>query len=147
MAIVYQKTNGLTDAELHYCPGCTHGIVHKLVAETLDEMDVLDRTIGVAPVGCAVFAYNYFNCDMHEAAHGRAPAVATGIRRASDPGTIVFTYSQTRNTQEILFGKRLIRLQHFQQNKRKITASGSNTTLKTRIQQLFLKIYLMPFRN
>ena len=62
MAIVYQKTNGLTDAELHYCPGCTHGIVHKLVAETLDEMDVLDRTIGVAPVGCAVFAYNYFNC-------------------------------------------------------------------------------------
>ena len=92
MAIVYQKTNGLTDAELHYCPGCTHGIVHKLVAETLDEMDVLDRTIGVAPVGCAVFAYNYFNCDMHEAAHGRAPAVATGIRRASDPGTIVFTY-------------------------------------------------------
>ena len=92
MAIVYQKTNGLTDAELHYCPGCTHGIVHKLVAETLDEMDVLDHTIGVAPVGCAVFAYNYFNCDMHEAAHGRAPAVATGIRRASDPGTIVFTY-------------------------------------------------------
>ena len=92
MAIVYQKTNGLTDAELHYCPGCTHGIVHKLVAETLEEMDVLDHTIGVAPVGCAVFAYNYFNCDMHEAAHGRAPAVATGIRRASDPGTIVFTY-------------------------------------------------------
>ena len=98
MAIVYQKTNGLTDAELHYCPGCTHGIVHKLVAETLDEMDVLDRTIGVAPVGCAVFAYNYFNCDMHEAAHGRAPAVATGIRRASDPGTIVFTYQGEKIT-------------------------------------------------
>lgn len=98
MAIVYQKTNGLTDAELHYCPGCTHGIVHKLVAETLDEMDVLDRTIGVAPVGCAVFAYNYFNCDMHEAAHGRAPAVATGIRRASDPGTIVFTYQGDRKS-------------------------------------------------
>ena len=91
MAIVYQKTNGLTDAELHYCPGCTHGIVHKLVAETLDEMDVLDRTIGVAPVGCAVFAYNYFNCDMHEAAHGRAPAVATGLKRAL-PENIIFTY-------------------------------------------------------
>ncbi|OLA31606.1 MAG: 2-oxoglutarate oxidoreductase [Firmicutes bacterium CAG:137_57_8] len=72
MAIVYQKSKGLTDAELHYCPGCTHGIIHKLVAETLEEMDVLGNTIGVAPVGCSVFAYNYFNCDMHEAAHGRA---------------------------------------------------------------------------
>ena len=92
MAIVYQKSKGLTDAELHYCPGCTHGIVHKLVAETLEEMGVLGQTIGVAPVGCSVFAYNYFNCDMHEAAHGRAPAVATGIKRVSDPGTIVFTY-------------------------------------------------------
>mgnify|MGYP002536971771 CR=1 FL=1 len=78
MAIVYQKSKGLTDAELHYCPGCTHGIIHKLVAETLEEMDVLGNTIGVAPVGCSVFAYNYFNCDMYEAAHGRAPAVATG---------------------------------------------------------------------
>lgn len=92
MAIVYQKSKGLTDAELHYCPGCTHGIIHKLVAETLEEMDVLGNTIGVAPVGCSVFAYNYFNCDMHEAAHGRAPAVATGIKRVSPPGTIVFTY-------------------------------------------------------
>ena len=92
MAIVYQKSKGLTDAELHYCPGCTHGIIHKLVAETLEEMDVLGNTVGVAPVGCSVFAYNYFNCDMHEAAHGRAPAVATGIKRVSPPGTIVFTY-------------------------------------------------------
>ena len=92
MAIVYQKTKGLTDAELHYCPGCTHGIVHKLVAEVLEEMGVLGNTIGVAPVGCSVFAYNYFNCDMHEAAHGRAPAVATAIKRVSEPGTIVFTY-------------------------------------------------------
>ena len=92
MAIVYQKTKGLTDAELHYCPGCTHGIVHKLVGETLEEMGVLGQTVGVAPVGCSVFAYNYFNCDMHEAAHGRAPAVATGIKRVSAPGTIVFTY-------------------------------------------------------
>ena len=92
MAIVYQKSKGLTDAELHYCPGCTHGIVHKLVAEVLEEMGVLGNTIGVAPVGCSVFAYNYFNCDMHEAAHGRAPAVATAIKRVSEPGTIVFTY-------------------------------------------------------
>ena len=92
MAIVYQKTKGLTDAELHYCPGCTHGIVHKLVAEVLDEMGVLGNTVGVAPVGCSVFAYNYFNCDMHEAAHGRAPAVATAIKRVSEPNTMVFTY-------------------------------------------------------
>ncbi len=92
MAIVYQKTKGLTDAELHYCPGCTHGIVHKLVAEVLEEMGVLGNTVGVAPVGCSVFAYNYFNCDMHEAAHGRAPAVATAIKRVSEPGTMVFTY-------------------------------------------------------
>ena len=92
MAIVYQKTKGLTDAELHYCPGCTHGIVHKLVAEVLEELGLLGTTIGVAPVGCSVFAYNYFNCDMHEAAHGRAPAVATAIKRVSEPGTTVFTY-------------------------------------------------------
>ena len=91
MAIVYQKTKGLTDAERHYCPGCTHGIVHKLVGETLEEMGVLGNTIGVAPVGCSVFAYNYFNCDMHEAAHGRAPAVATGIKR-THPNQAVFTY-------------------------------------------------------
>ena len=92
MAIVYQKSKGLTDAELHYCPGCTHGIVHKLVAECLEELGLLGTTIGVAPVGCSVFAYNYFNCDMHEAAHGRAPAVATAITRVSAPGTTVFTY-------------------------------------------------------
>ncbi len=92
MAIVYQKTKGLTDAELHYCPGCTHGIVHKLVAEVMEELGILGTTIGVAPVGCSVFAYNYFNCDMHEAAHGRAPAVATAIKRVSAPGTTVFTY-------------------------------------------------------
>ena len=92
MAIVYEKSKGLTDAELHYCPGCTHGIVHKLVAEVLEELGLLGNTIGVAPVGCSVFAYNYFNCDMHEAAHGRAPAVATAIKRVSQPGTCVFTY-------------------------------------------------------
>ena len=92
MAIVYEKSKGLTDVELHYCPGCTHGIVHKLVAEVLEELGMLGTTIGVAPVGCSVFAYNYFNCDMHEAAHGRAPAVATAIKRVSEPGTMVFTY-------------------------------------------------------
>ncbi len=89
--IVYQKSAGLTEKEMHYCPGCTHGIIHKLVAETLVELDVLDKTIAVAPVGCAVFAYEYFNCDAHEAAHGRAPAVATGIKRVL-PDRVVFTY-------------------------------------------------------
>ncbi|AEF16445.1 2-oxoglutarate synthase [Thermoanaerobacterium xylanolyticum LX-11] len=91
MAVVFQKTKGLTDTPFHYCPGCTHGIVHRLVAEAMEELGVLDKAIGVAPVGCAVFAYEYFNCDMQEAAHGRAPAVATGIKRVH-PYKIVFTY-------------------------------------------------------
>ena len=91
MAIVYQRSEGLTDRETHYCPGCTHGIVHKLVAESLSELGLLGRTVGISPVGCSVFAYNYFNCDMHEAAHGRAPAVGTGIKRVQ-PDSIVFTY-------------------------------------------------------
>ena len=81
MAIVYEKSRGLTDVEFHYCPGCHHGIIHKLVAESLVELGLLDDAIGVCPVGCSVFAYKYFNCDMQEAAHGRAPAVATGIKR------------------------------------------------------------------
>ena len=89
--IVFEKPKALTDAPMHYCPGCTHGIIHRLVAEALEELGVTGQTIGVAPVGCAVFAYNYFNCDMVEAAHGRAPAVATGIKRA-DPSKVVFTY-------------------------------------------------------
>lgn len=91
MAVVFQKTKGLTDTPFHYCPGCTHGIIHRLVAEVMEELDALDKAIGVAPVGCAVFAYEYFNCDMQEAAHGRAPAVATGIKRVH-PDKIVFTY-------------------------------------------------------
>ena len=91
MAIVYQKSKGLTDKELHYCPGCHHGIIHKLVAEVMEELGITDDTIGVCPVGCSVFAYNYFNCDMQEAAHGRAPAVATGIKR-THPTQPVFTY-------------------------------------------------------
>jgi len=89
--IVFEKPKALTDAPLHYCPGCTHGIIHRLVAEAIDSLDIAGRTIGVASVGCSVFAYNYFNCDMVQAAHGRAPAVATGVKRA-DPGKIVFTY-------------------------------------------------------
>ena len=91
MAIVYEKSRGLTDAELHYCPGCHHGIIHKLVAESLVELGLLDDAIGVCPVGCSVFAYKYFNCDMQEAAHGRAPAAATGIKR-THPHQAVFTY-------------------------------------------------------
>ncbi len=91
MAVVFEKPKALSDAVLHYCPGCTHGIIHRLVAEALDELGVTGKAIGVAPVGCSVFAYNYFNCDMVQAAHGRAPAVATGIKR-SDPNNIVFTY-------------------------------------------------------
>ena len=81
----------LTDVPFHYCPGCTHGIAHRLVAEVIDELNIKDHLVGIAPVGCAVFAYDYFNCDMQEAAHGRAPAVATGIKR-SDPNNIVFAY-------------------------------------------------------
>ena len=89
--IVFEKPKALTDAPLHYCPGCTHGIIHRLVAEAIDSLNVGDITVGVAPVGCAVFAYNYFSCDMIEAAHGRPPAVATGLKRAN-PASVVFTY-------------------------------------------------------
>ena len=91
MAVVFQKPKSLTDAPLHYCPGCTHGIIHRLVAEDIDSLGIEGKTIGVAPVGCAVMAYNYFACDMVEAAHGRAPAVATGLKRAL-PENIIFTY-------------------------------------------------------
>lgn len=91
MAIVYENPKALLDVPTHYCPGCTHGIIHKLVAEVIDELGVLDKTIGVAPVGCSVLAYNYFACDMFEAAHGRAPACATGIKR-TNPDKVVFTY-------------------------------------------------------
>ena len=91
MAIVYQRPAALSDVDTHYCPGCTHGIVHRLVAEVLDELGIAGKTIGVASVGCSVFSYNYFECDMIQAAHGRAPAVATGAKRAN-PSQIVFTY-------------------------------------------------------
>ncbi len=89
--VVFEKPKALCDVPLHYCPGCTHGIIHRLVAEVIDELGIEGKTVGVAPVGCSVFAYNYFNCDMIEAAHGRAPAVATGVKR-SLPENVVFTY-------------------------------------------------------
>lgn len=91
MAVVFERPKALLDVPTHYCPGCTHGIIHRIVAEVIDELGILDKTIGVAPVGCSVLAYNYFACDMFEAAHGRAPATATGIKRAN-PDSIVFTY-------------------------------------------------------
>jgi 2-oxoglutarate ferredoxin oxidoreductase subunit beta len=91
MTVVFAPTIGLQPRETHYCPGCTHGIIHRLVGEVLEELGVLGKTVGVAPVGCSVLAYDYFNCDMHEAAHGRAPAVATGIKRVL-PDRVVFTY-------------------------------------------------------
>ena len=91
MTVVFKKTKGLTDVETHYCPGCTHGITHRLVAEVLEELGVLEKSIGVSPVGCSVLAFKYFNLDFQEAAHGRAPAVATGIKRVHDD-KVVFTY-------------------------------------------------------
>lgn len=91
MSVVYQKPAALRPVVTHYCPGCTHGIIHRLVAEVIDELGVREQTIGVASVGCSVFAYNYFDCDFAEAAHGRAPAMATGIKRVF-PDRVVFTY-------------------------------------------------------
>lgn len=91
MAVVFKKPHALTDAPLHYCPGCTHGIIHRLVAEAIDDLGVEGKTVGVAPVGCAVMCYDYFNCDVVEAPHGRAPAVATGLKR-SLPDNVIFTY-------------------------------------------------------
>jgi 2-oxoglutarate/2-oxoacid ferredoxin oxidoreductase subunit beta len=91
METVYERPETLTDARMHYCPGCGHGVVHRLIMEAVQELGIQDRTIGVAPVGCAVFAYNYLDIDMQEAAHGRASAVATGIKRVL-PDRIVFSY-------------------------------------------------------
>ncbi len=91
MDLVYGFPESLTKKSTHYCPGCTHGIVHRLVAEVIDDLDLREKTIGVAPVGCSVLAYDYFNMDFVEAAHGRAPAMATGLKRVN-PDKIVFTY-------------------------------------------------------
>ena len=89
--LVYERPDTLTDVSTHYCPGCTHGVAHRLVAEVLEEMGLREKTIGVASVGCSVFAYNYFNTDFVQAPHGRAPAMATGVKRTL-PDHTVFTY-------------------------------------------------------
>ena len=89
--LVYRKPTLLNDNTMHYCPGCSHGVAHKLVAEIIEEMGMMENTIAVSPVGCAVFAYEYFRCDMAEAAHGRAPAVATGMKRVH-PDKLMFVY-------------------------------------------------------
>ena len=89
--VMGERPKALLDVPLHYCPGCTHGIVHRLVAEVIDELGIEGKTVGVASVGCSVFTYNYFGCDMVQAPHGRAPAVATGVKRAR-PDDVVFTY-------------------------------------------------------
>jgi len=89
--VIYEKSRGLTDTQFSYCPGCSHGVIHKLVAECLVELDILENSIAIAPVGCAVLAYDFFNCDGIQASHGRAPAVATGLKRVA-PDKIVFTY-------------------------------------------------------
>lgn len=89
--VIFEKPRSMKETRTHYCPGCTHGIIHRLVAETIDEFNIQEKVIGIAPVGCSVLAYNYFNLDMQQAAHGRAPAVATGIKRVL-PDNIVFSY-------------------------------------------------------
>jgi len=91
MNVVYERPESLQDVNFTYCPGCTHGIIHRMVADTLDELGIREKTIGVSSVGCSVFAYEFFNCDMVAAAHGRAPAVATGIKRVH-PDKYLFTY-------------------------------------------------------
>ena len=89
--VVFKRPEALEETPTHYCPGCTHGTIHRLIAEVIDELGIREKTIGIAPVGCAVLAYHYFKFDMAEAAHGRAPAVATGIKRVR-PENVVFTY-------------------------------------------------------
>lgn len=91
MEIVFQRPKSMADVNMHYCPGCGHGIVHRLIAETVDELDIEGQTIGIASVGCSVMNYDYFNFDMIQAPHGRAPAVATGAKRAL-PDNVIFTY-------------------------------------------------------
>ncbi len=91
MGKTFSKPEALAENHTHYCPGCTHGVIHRLIAEVIDEMGIRGRTVGIAPVGCSVLAYNYFDCDFQEAAHGRAPAMATGIKRVR-PDLMVFTY-------------------------------------------------------
>ncbi|HAE40623.1 MAG TPA: 2-oxoglutarate oxidoreductase, partial [Candidatus Riflebacteria bacterium] len=91
MKKIFSRPESMSKKPFHYCPGCDHGVIHRLIAEVIDELEIKNRTIGVAPVGCSVFAYDYFDVDFNQAPHGRAPAVATGIKRVR-PDSIVFTY-------------------------------------------------------
>ncbi|MGE5397109.1 MAG: thiamine pyrophosphate-dependent enzyme [Chitinophagales bacterium] len=124
MKLVQTKPESLTDAKFHYCPGCTHGIIHRLVAECIDELKVRERTIGICPVGCAVLAYDYFNVDMLEAAHGRAPAVGTGLKRVM-PDRIVFTYQGDGDLASIGMGETI----HAASRGEKITVIFVNNTV------------------
>ena len=124
MKIVARRPESLTDAKFHYCPGCTHGIIHRLVAECLDELELRENTIGICPVGCAVLAYDYFNCDMLEASHGRAPAIATGIKRLL-PDRIVFTYQGDGDLASIGMGE----IVHASLRGEKITVIFVNNTV------------------
>ena len=107
--VVYQRPRSFTDTSTHYCPGCTHGVAHRLVAEVLDEMHLREKTIGVASVGCSVFAYNYFNFDFVQAPHGRAPAMATGVKRVL-PERVVFTYQGDGDLASIGMGETRARI-------------------------------------
>lgn len=124
MATVFKRPESLTDAKFHYCPGCTHGIIHRLVAECLDEMNIREKAVGICPVGCSVLAYEYFNCDMLEAAHGRAPAIATAIKRLK-PDCYLFTYQGDGDLASIGMGE----IVHASARGEKISVFFINNTL------------------
>ena len=124
MATVFKRPESLTDAKFHYCPGCTHGIIHRLVAECLDEMNIREKAVGICPVGCSVLAYEYFNCDMLEAAHGRAPAIATAIKRLK-PDCFLFTYQGDGDLASIGMGE----IVHASARGEKISVFFINNTL------------------
>jgi 2-oxoglutarate ferredoxin oxidoreductase subunit beta len=124
MATVFKRSESLTDAKFHYCPGCTHGIIHRLVAECLDEMNIREKAVGICPVGCSVLAYEYFNCDMLEAAHGRAPAIATAIKRLK-PDCYLFTYQGDGDLASIGMGE----IVHASARGEKISVFFINNTL------------------
>ena len=124
MATVFKRPESLTDAKFHYCPGCTHGIIHRLVAECLDELNIREKAVGICPVGCSVLAYDYFNCDMLEAAHGRAPAIATAIKRLK-PDCFLFTYQGDGDLASIGMGE----IVHASARGEKISVFFINNTL------------------
>ena len=124
MAVVFERPKSLLDVPTHYCPGCTHGIVHRILCEVIDEMGIEGDTIGVCPVGCSVMAYDYFGCDMIEAAHGRAPAVATGVKRTNPD-----KYLHIRETATLL--RSVLPRLFTPQQEAKILSLSSSTTLST----------------